>query len=87
MTHTDQTIQTFLNSAQAVVNDAVEAARLEAPNDFAGLAGVMRAGGLLKLVATFAHLTNQALVQVVITEPNGNEHVLSQKELFKESLQ
>jgi hypothetical protein len=81
MTHTDQAIQTFLNSAQAVVNDAVEAARLKAPADFAGLAGVMRAGGLLKLVTTFAPMTGQAIMQIMVIEPNGIEHALSQCEL------
>ena len=77
----------FLNAAQALATEALEAARKTDPADFAGLANLMRSGGLLKLVATFAPLTEQAIAQVVITEPNGNEHVLSQIELFKGGLQ
>jgi hypothetical protein len=77
----DTDTKDYLNAAQSLVNSAVEAARLEAPEDFAGLAGVMRAGGLLRLVTTFAPMTGQALLQINIVEPNGIEHTLSQSEL------
>lgn len=81
----DTNIHNFLKAAQAVVSDAVDAAQTAEPGDFAGLTGLMRCGGLLKLVATFAPLTGQALLQIVITEPNGTEHTLSQCELHKQN--
>ena len=82
-TMTDTHIHTFLNAAQNVINDALAAAKQAEPQDYAGLTGVMRAGGLLRLQATFAPLTGQALMQIVVCEPSGTEHTLSQCELHK----
>jgi len=77
----------FLNAAQQLVNAAIEAARAESPADFAALAGVMQAGGLLKLVSVFAPLTQQCLLQIEIVEPSGTGHTLMQCNLERSTLQ
>lgn len=81
----DNIIKEYLKASQNLVNSAVDAARSAATEDFDGLAGVIRAGGLLKLVTTFAPLTRQALLQIVLCEPSGVEHILSQCELHREA--
>jgi hypothetical protein len=75
------TIKNFMNAAQALINQAVSEAQASDPDDFQSLAAMLRAGGLLRLAATFAPMTQQAMLQIVVIEPNGDEHQLMQCDL------
>ncbi len=80
-------IRDYMAAAQAVINQAVQDAQTSDPDDFAALAGVMRAGGLLRLNTTFAPLTGLALLQIEVVEPNGQAHTLMQCNLERFALQ
>lgn len=74
-------IRHFLNAAQDLITDTVSEARQDMPNEFAHLEHIIRAGGLLRVTSTFAPTTKLAFLQIVVVEPNGTEHLLSQCEL------
>jgi len=80
-------IRNYLNAAQALINAAVTDAKQADPADFAGMAEMLRAGGLLRLHTTFAPLTQQCLLQIEIVAPNGQAHTLMQCNLERSTLQ
>jgi hypothetical protein len=67
----------FLSSASALISSVLDEARQADPDGLEGLQACLSAGGLIALRATFAPSTGLASLAVLISEPNGTEHVLS----------
>jgi hypothetical protein len=65
-------IQAYLSAAAALMNKAIAQARQDEPEAAVGLANILRAGGLMRVVSTFAHSTRQAHVLLEVIAPNGD---------------
>ena len=79
--------QKFLSASADLLQEAIAAARAEDPHGVQGLAEILRAGGLVTLIATLAPSTGLAQINVEISEPNGATHQLSRCELTREVVQ
>lgn len=68
----DTEIQAHLSAAAALIGKAIAQAR-EVDQGAAGdLANMLRAGGLMRVTSTFAHITKQAHVLVEVVSPAGD---------------
>lgn len=76
-------IKNYLNATADLLQEALTEARTVDPAGAAGLAGVLRAGGLLCLRSTLAPSTGLAQILVEVTEPSGASHVLMSMEITK----
>ena len=68
----DTEIQAYLSAAAALMNRAIATTRADEPEAAAGLANVLRSGGLMRVTSTFAHITRQAHVLVEVVSPAGD---------------
>jgi hypothetical protein len=62
----------YLAASADLLESAITHAQREDHDAVAGLGEVLRAGGLLKLAATFASSTGLALVQIDVLTPSGD---------------
>jgi hypothetical protein len=81
MKHLSNPQANFLNAAAQLIADAVQDARRTDPKGLAGLNDCLAAGGLITVRGMFAPSTGLASLAVIVTEPNGIEHVMSTCEL------
>ncbi len=65
-------IQAYLSACASLLNRSIAQARQDEPEAAVGLANILRAGGLMRVVSTFAHSTRQAHVLLEVIAPNGD---------------
>ncbi|MBL8340034.1 MAG: hypothetical protein JNL30_01100 [Rubrivivax sp.] len=74
-------VRAFMAASADLLQGACTQVMAEDADAGAGLASMLRAGGMVRLAATLSPSSGQAWLTVQVVEPNGEAHELMSREL------